>query len=111
MSSFFSKLFSGRASELLDNQTRGANSVALSVVGSSARLKQLLSFYRNNELNKSMQLIMQKGLLDFASSEEYTPGEMVSYKKGLTVVLDFLEAAHEEDLAKEKLLDRTQKQS
>lgn len=91
-------------SELIDNKSRDGLKCE-QVLGSSARVKQVLSFYRNPNGVKALELIMTEGLLEFTSGQLYTPGELKAFKDGLAVVLKFMAEAHEEYEANKKVDD------
>lgn len=82
-------------SELIDNKSKDGLKCE-QVLGSSARVKQVLSFYRSQNGVKALELIMINGLNDFTSTELYTPRELETFKMGLSVVLEFMQNAHEE---------------
>lgn len=90
--------------ELIDNKSRDGLKCE-QVLGSSARVKQVLSFYRNPNNVKALDLIMTDGLLEFTSGQLYTPGELKAFKDGLAVVSKFMKEAHEEYEANKKVDD------
>lgn len=91
-------------SELIDNKSRDGLKCE-QVLGSSARVKQVLSFYRNPNGVKALELIMTDGLLKFTSAESYNDRELAVYKMGLSYVLEFMQEAHEEYEANKKVDD------
>lgn len=82
-------------SELIDNKSHDGIKCE-QVLGSSARVQQVLSFYRDPNNVKSMELIMANALLDYTSEKTFTKDELTAYKLGLSAVLEFMQEAHEE---------------
>lgn len=88
--------------DLIYNGANKSESKATTVLGSSGRLTQIQNFYRDDNNKMSLQLIMARGLLDFVQEESYTPGELATFQKGLSVVLEFMVDAEKEFDDKQK---------
>lgn len=91
-------------SELIDNKSRDGLKCE-QVLGSSARVKQILSFYRNQNNVKSLELIMTNALLGYTEEQTFTKEELTAYKLGLSAVLEFMQEAHEEYEANKQVDD------